>query len=169
MEKQESVAKKLERIEEMLETKGKKFKVPLKHRIFKRQFSKDNYALVIWIRQNGSIDIKKVRIKDNTIKVGDVYYDASASYVLRYKNYPVIIQPEWNIKPVGSETQPWKPQENIKKAINNGTLSSAEKFILHAIKMDLVKGKPKLNWGVILLILAVLGGGYLLISSLGLI
>jgi len=146
--------------EEDKKVKDKKFKLPFGIRAFgRRKLRKKNYAIVIWIMENGSVDIKFVPIVDNTIKVGDTYHDASAQYVLRYKQYPMIIQPSWNIKPYSSK-------EDIKKAVEEGSLSAPEKFIINKIEMERVK-KSKVNAKAIGVIILVIVIGYFVASSAG--
>lgn len=174
---EESVSKKLDKlidlnIQTLEEKKEKKFSLPWGIKLFSKGKLKKNYAIVQILRTNGSVEFKFVQIEDNTIKIGDVYHEATADYIMRYKKYPLIVLPEWNIRPIkkGSEemeVQPFKARENIKEAIDKGQLSSAEKFILYAIKMDLVKGKNKVNWMTVLLIGAILVGGYLLAGQMG--
>lgn len=175
-----SVTKKLDKLIEILDKeegkdkKKKKFKLPLNIFLQKGKIRK-NYVIVQLIRMNGGIEYKMIPIQDNTIKVGDTYHEATADYVLRYKNYPFIILPEWNIRPVkkGGETKEeivaWKPSDNVKEAIKKGQLSSAEKFILHAIKMDQIVQRKPINFKIILIVGALLVGAYFLLSYTGVI
>ncbi len=171
MEKNEkTVNEKLDALLEGFETsqEKKKFKLPLGVRMQKGKIKK-NYCIVQIIRTNGSIEFKMVLIEDNTIKVGDVYHEATAKYVLRYRNYPLIILPEWNITPISSpEEEAFSPEKNLAEAVKEGKLSAAEKFILHAIKMDLVREKPKMDMTKVLIILGVIGAGLFLASYMGL-
>jgi len=126
----------------------KKFKLPLGIRMSKGKFRRQNAIIVMIVRMNGSVAFKVSNIEDNVVKIGDAIYDASADYVLRYKQFPMIILPEWNIKP-------FSPRENLETAVKEGSLTSTEKFILARIKMDTVKAKMQLNWKVVLIILAI--------------
>ena len=165
---EKTVSEKLDRLLEGFETmqEKKKFKLPLRIRMQKGKFRK-NYAIIQIIRTNGAIDFKMAPIEDNTIKIGDVYHEATAKYVMRYKKYPLIIVPEWNIIPLGKpEEQVFDSEKNLKEAMAKGQLSFPEKFILNAIKMDLVKPKSKINFTTILVILAVIGGGLILLNYL---
>ena len=142
--------------------KKKKFKMPLNVRMSKGRFRKKNYAIVQTIKTNGSVDFKVLEIKDNTIQVGDVYHDASADYVLRYRNYPMLIIPEWNIKP-------FTPRENLEEAIKEGSLTSTEKFILARLKMDMIKPKMQMNFKVILIVIAVGIGALVVLNQMGIV
>ena len=163
---EEKVGEKLNKILEKLEESKseKKFKLPLNIRLQKRKIRK-NFAVVQIIQTNGGVQFKMMPIVDNTIKLGEVYYEASADYMLRYKNYPFLILPEWNLKPIKTEgdeeeskIKPFSSKENLQEAIKNGSLSSAEKFILNRIKMDTIKPKFQGNIGLILIILLGIGG-----------
>jgi hypothetical protein len=170
---EKTVSQKLDRIIEGFEQQKQKkeFKLPMGIRTKKGKVRK-NYAVIQLIRTNGAIEFKMLPIEDNTVKVGDIYYETTAKHVLRYKRYPMIIIPEWNISPLESpdlEPKPFDSQKNLEEAVKEGKLSAAEKFILHAIKMDLVKGKPKVNIGTILIVLIAIGGLIWLLNSLGVI
>jgi len=152
---------KLDRIIEREEEKKvkKKFSLPFMIRMMKGKIKKRNYAVVMLVKMNGSVDIKFVPIEDNTIRIADTYHEATADYVLRYKRYPMIILPEWNLKP-------FSPRENVKEAIEEGSLSSAEKFIINKIEMERVK-KTKINPKAIGVIILVIIIGYFVLSSMG--
>jgi len=165
----QTISEKLDKLIQGIENRNqkKKFSLPLGMKMQKGKLRK-NYCLVLIIRTNGNTIFKMVEIVDNTIKVGETYHEASAKYILRYKRYPLIILPEWNISPL-SEPEPFNPQKDVEKAIEEGKLSSAEKFILHAIKMDLVKAKPKMSIITIVIIIAAIGGVLFLLNYAGIL
>jgi len=165
----QTISEKLDKLIQGIENRNqkKKFSLPLGMKMQKGKLRK-NYCLVLIIRTNGNTIFKMVEIVDNTIKVGETYHEASAKYILRYKRYPLIILPEWNISPL-SEPEPFNPQKDVEKAIEEGKLSSAEKFILHAIKMDLVKAKPKMSIVTIVIIIAAIGGVLFLLNYAGIL
>ena len=157
---EKTISEKLDRLLDSFEQiqVKKKFKLPFGIRTQRGKLKK-NYAVVEIIRTNGNVDFKFVQIEDNTVKIGDIYYETTAKHVLRYGKYPLIILPEWNISPLSKpEEQIFSSEKNLDEAVKEGKLSAAEKFILHAIKMDLVKEKPKINFTTIIIIIAVLGG-----------
>jgi len=161
-----------ELIKEKEEAKNGEFKLPLSVRIFGKAKVKQNNAIFVLIRTNGTVVIKMLPIEDDTIKFGGVYYDANAGYVLKYKKWPMIVQPEWNMKPINSdevesEGKPFSSEENFKAAIEEGTLSSAEKVIINKIYADAVKSKMQLNMTTILIIIVVIVGGLWAANSFG--
>jgi len=176
MEKQISVNEKLDKVIEALENfkdSKKRFHLPLGIRMQQGKIKK-NFAIVQLIKTNGAIEFKMLPIMDNTVKVGETYHEATAKHVLRYKKYPFIILPEWNITPISNDDsepaiKPFSPEDNYREAIDKGKLSAAEKFIIHAIKMDQVKPKMNINVGAILIGLAVIGGLMLLLSQMKII
>jgi len=173
MEREATISEKLDRVIQSMENKEskKKFNLPLGIRMQQGKIRK-NWAVVQILRTNGAVEFKMAPIVDSTIKIGEIYYEATAKHILRYKKYPMIILPEWNITPISNEQtkiEPFDPEQNYKEAIDLGKLSSAEKFILNAIKMDAVKPKMNFNMTTILIVVAVIGGGLLLLNQLGVI
>lgn len=150
MAEEKTLTKKLDEIIEKLGViEDKKAMPPKKFTNFwNRGKYKKNYAIVQIIRTNGAVDYKMLPIEDDVIKIGDSYHDASANYILRYKKYPLIIVPEWNINPI----KPWKPEEDYNKASSEGTLTAAEKVILNQVKQEQIKGK-KTNFGGLIWVL----------------
>ena len=122
-------------------------------RLTKGKTKRNNYAVVQTVRTNGSVRFKMMKIEDDTIKIGENFYSASADNVLKYKRYPLLIIPEWNI-------QPFSPANNFKQAAKDGTLVAAEKLILTKMKQEAIKNKFSMNWKIILVVLG-LGAGLL--------
>jgi len=158
---EKSIPEKLDNILQKLEnTEGKKkFKLPFLIRWFGRFKLKKDFVIVQIIKTNGQVSFKMLKIEDGTVKIGETIHDACASNVLRYKKYPLIIVPIWNMKP-------FSPRENLEEAEKEGTLTAAQKLILTKMKMEVVK--PKMNWNMktVLVILAVLAAGYFLLDYL---
>ena len=146
----------------------KKFSLPWSIRGAKGKLKRD-YIIVLLLKTNGACDFKMLPIEDNTVKVGEVYYETTSKHILRYKRYPLIILPEWNISPLTHEIEPFDPDKNMEDATKEGKLSSAEKFILHAIKMDLVKTKMKINITVVLIIIGAIIGLLVVLNQLKII
>ncbi len=156
--------------DERKEGKEKKFKLPFSL-TSQAGKTRKNYAIIQILRTNGAIDFKMLPIHDNTVKIGETYHEATARYMMRYKKFPWLIIPEWNISPIkGSEeleVKPFDPGKNLEDAIKKGNLSAAEKFILQAIQMDATKPKMKMNVLTIILILAAIGGLLWILSEVG--
>jgi len=170
-----SISEKLDKLREKLdEQEEKKFKLPWSIK-FSGGKLKKNFVVVEIIRANGGVEFKMVKIEDNTIKLDDIYYDASADYILRYGKYPMIILPEWNIKPIGEsneqkyELKPFSSRENLNEAVDKGTLTSAEKFILTKMKMDAIQPKSHISMKAVIIMLLVLAGGFVALKYFGVI
>jgi len=155
MDEKLTTGEKLDKIIEELEKVGtnKKFKLPLGVRMGKGKTRKKNFAVVQTVKTNGSVRFKMMKIEDDTIKIGENFYSASADNILKYKKYPMIIIPEWNI-------QPFSPTNNFKQAAKEGTLVAAEKLILTKMKQEAIKNKLSMNWKIVLIVLG-LGAGLL--------
>ena len=158
--KQETLGERLDKIVELLEEdKKKKFKMPLSVRLSKMKLRKE-WAIIQLIKTNGNVQFKIVKIEDDTVKIGETYYDASAGNILKYKRYPLIIIPEWNMLP-------FSPRDNFDKAEEKGVLTAAQKLILTKLKTEQVKPREQLNWKVLIIIALVIGGGLLLANYMG--
>lgn len=167
MDEDKTLAEKIDEIRLAVTEKSekkKKFKMPLGVRFLQGKTRRKNFVIVQTIKTNGAVNFNVMKIEDDTVKVGENIHDASSQHVLRYKKLPLIIIPEWNIKPVSpNETpiaQPFSSKENFEQASSEGTLTAAEKLILTKMKLEAVKGKMQLNWKIILVVLA-LGAGVL--------
>ena len=149
--------------------KEKTFKLPNKIRMGAKRKIKQNYVFVLFIRTNGSIDIEWAPITNDLVYVRrtGIYYAASAEFIMRYKNFPAMILPEWNLLPIkvakeqnivdskknsGNEDveKPFSPQENYQEASDTGALSHPERVVLQAAKMAEMK-PPKAMGGKTLL------------------
>jgi len=140
-------------IKGMGKEKEKKFKMPLRVRLFKGKFRRENNIIVCFIRNNGAVVFKIMKIEDETILFNEKIYDASARNILRYKRKPIVIIKEWDMKP-------FSPEEEFDKAEKEGTLTAAQKLILTKMKLEAIKPKLQLNWKIVLVILAI-GAGLL--------
>lgn len=150
----ESISDKLDRLEQLLSQKQtKSFKFP---KLSKAKIKK-GYCLVQVLRTNGFSRIYKLPIDDNVVKIPSVdskelgtYHQVQADEVFQYKKYPLVIIPEWDMKPVSKERL-------LQQAQEEGTMTFAEKYIFTKMKKDLIVPK-KFNAGSIILILLVIGG-----------
>lgn len=144
--------------------KVKQFKLPGKVKRGWKSKLKKNYCLTIVIKNNCTLDFKMLEIMDDTIKIpfNDTYHIATVDYMLRYKQFPVYIIPEWNLVP-------FCPKKNLEEALNNDSLSLPEKVIITKIKQAQAgQLKKKMNGKMILWIgLLVVGGLYLLSNIMG--
>jgi len=175
MPEEKTLTEKIEEIREAvaeIPERKKKFKLPLGVRMTKGKTRKKNFVIVQTIKTNGAVDFKMMKIEDDTVRIGDNFHDASSQHILRYKKLPLLIIPEWNIKPVSPESEeelkaePFSSKENFEQAAEEGTLTAAEKLILTKMKLEAVKGRMQLNWKIILVVLAIGAGVLFLLDYL---
>ena len=153
MTEEETVKEKLDRLIDALDKQEeKKFKLPLGIRMNKGKLRK-GFVIVQIVRTTGQVDFKVVKVDNDAIDLGKklpLYHEATAEHILHYRKYPLIIIPEWNIRP-------FSPRENYAKAVEAGTLTTAEKVIIAKIEGEQIKKKMAINWLWVLIIFAVLG------------
>lgn len=134
--------------------KGKKdklFKVPGKLSVGKL---KKNYILLIRLRTNQQVVIDKLPIEDDMIylKDSDTYHSATTDCVWRYKNFPVMILPEWSLQPIS-------PTELFEKSVQNKELALPQRALIKAIEMSQIKKKKGMNiWIIVGIIIAIIAG-----------
>ena len=158
---------KLDEISEKLETgkkkkKEKKFRLPLGIRLSQRKMRRQPYVIVCLIHTNGSVKFKMMKIEEDTIKIGEKFYQASSADILQYKRKPLLILTEWNMLP-------FSPRENFEAAAEAGTLTAVEKLIITKMKQEAIKSKMQINFKVILILLAVGAAGLYLLDYLKII
>lgn len=151
----ESIRDTLKRIDEKLDKKSKDFKIPFFQQV-KRGKRKKGWVTAVILRNNSDVQMKRIRIEDNVVKVPSVdkdyptYHEATADEVFLYKNNPIVFIPEWDEKPLGKK-------ELVKEAKDQSRLTFAQKFIYAKMRRDLIK-TTTMNIGKILLIVVVIGG-----------
>ena len=164
-----SLVKKVDEIAKYIElqkeqegkSKGKKFKLPFGVMVGSKNKIKKNNVLVFSISSNGSIDIKFVPVINEMIYLPNhqLYHLASADYMLRYKKYPVIIQPEWSLIP-------FSPKDHLEKTEKNKEISLPQKVIINAVKLAQLKLKTPLGGKAILWVIIGIVGILYLISKI---
>ena len=160
---EEKLTEKLDRLLNKIEEgkDSKDFKLPLGVKLGKGKTIRKNYCVVFFIRTNGSMDIKLLPIKENTITYNEQIYSATSEFIMKYKKYPVLIIPEWT-------SIPFSPADNYTEAERKKTLTAGQKYIMTKMKMDAIKPGMNFNIKTIIIIVAILGIGYYALSSMGL-
>lgn len=157
MQEEETIKEKLDKLLDTLKEKEeKKFKLPLGIRMQKGLIKK-NFCIVLFVRTNGCVEIRMVKIEEDTIRIGDVFYDARACNILRYRKYPLLIIPEWNMIP-------FTPSRNLQEAVRDGTLTAPEGLILTKMKLEAVKPKAQFNAKMVFIIIGLLIVGYFVLD-----
>ncbi len=142
-----------------LKDKDKKTKLPLKATLWPWNL-KQGYATVCYINENKNIDLIKVPIEDSTLVVKELFHEASAKFIMTYRNKPFIILPSWS-------TKPFSPEENLSEAETKKQTTIGQRYIFNKMKIDaLIAAKKKISGSTIVIGLIVIGViGYFLTSG----
>ena len=146
-----SLKQKLDKTIALLEgSKGaetKDFKLPNKIGFGIKNKVKNNYCIVQTIGDNGNIDFKVLPIQNNMIyiKETDTWHMATANYILRYKNYPMIIQPTF-------DSEPYSLKQNFEGAFEEGRLTTFQRFYINVMNLSQIKPKTSMDGKTILII-----------------
>ena len=148
------INEKLENIEKMLEkdkTKPKKFILPWKARVGNKKM-REGYATVIEIKENKSIEFKKEKIIDGTIKLDDTFHAIESEGLFFYKGKPVVIQCK-------SKLNPYNPLEGDHETYG-------QKYVMARMEGDKLTLKKSIGWGMSIGAIVILGIiGYSLLSG----
>jgi hypothetical protein len=140
-----------EQEEKTVKKKEKGFKIPTKLGVGKL---KQNYVLVLRLKTNQQIVVDKLPINDDMIylKDNDTYHSATTDCVWRYKNFPVLVLPEWSL-------QPLNPTELYEKSVQNKELVLPQRALIKAIELSQIKKKKGGNiWLIVGIIIALVAG-----------
>lgn len=136
----------------------KEFKLPFRLKIGEKQKLKKNYALVLWIKNNGYTDLDFAPIEDDFVynKSSGTWHQATADYTLWYKKYPLLIIPEYS-------NIPYKPKDHAKMIEDQGLSSRAQKVLMEIQKKADMAGKKKFGGNMLWIII----GGIILLYLIG--
>lgn len=128
--------------------KEKKFDFPFGIKFGAKGKIRKNNALVQTISDNGETKFKFVPINDGMIyiKETDTYHMATATEILRYKNYPLIILPTF-------DTKPFSLSDRFEKADKEGRTTYWQKYFINIMNNSAIKPKMQLSGKVIFLII----------------
>jgi len=120
--------------------KKKRFSLPFGITFGAKSKLKKNYVLVFNILSNGEIDLKFLQIKNEMVYLQrtGTYHKATGDYIGRYKQYPVMILPEWSVEPISFK-------DHQKETEERGESSSIEPFLLKVLEESQIK--PKMGLG----------------------
>jgi hypothetical protein len=142
----------IDKIEVLEDTKNKKEK-DKKFKFNKGKGKlKKNYAMIVYIHTNKHVEIKYLKIKNNSIyiKENNIYHPVTSEFILWHKNYPLLFVQEDQIMPIHPDTL-------YGKDVN--TLAIGEKILFALMKQAQIQpNKKPANIGVILIIILVIAG-----------
>jgi len=137
--------------EEMVQKKEtKRFRMPFKGWMGRKKV-RDGWAIILYINENRSLKFMKAPIKEGTVMIDGAPFLATTDYMLNYKNKPVIIIPSWNV-------EPFSPQNNLDEATQKAKLNVGYRMLLNRLKSEQIKPKASISIGMIIILLAVIGG-----------
>jgi len=142
------------------EKKMKEVRWPWMRKVGKKKL-KEGWTTLIYINENKEVELMKAPISEGTLKIKDKPYSAMADYILSYKGKPCMIIPSWSI-------EPFSPKKDLADAERFKTINTGYRLIANQMKLDAVKPKKPIPWGIVIGGLAVIGVIYYLISSGGL-
>lgn len=129
----------------------KKWKVPWKARVGKRQASK-GYATVQVIRDNGDIEFTKRLVQDGVVEVEGFPRVATINHKLSYKGKPFYIIPTWSLKP-------FSPAENYLETEKEKMNIAGRRAVLSALESEKIKTKKDMGNMVWIIVAIVAIGG----------
>ncbi len=139
----------------------KEFKLAGRIRAGWKSKLKKNYVLIFRVRTNGEVIIHFAPINNEMVYIEDIgtYHMANTEFMLRYKNFPAIILPEWSLKPLSLS-------EHFKKTTEKQESALPQKVIINAMKMAGLKPSMAMRGKTILWVLAAAVAGLYLLSQI---
>lgn len=131
----------------------KEYKLPSKVTSGVKRKLKKNYAIVIYIRNNGFVHFNYAPIEDDLIyiKESQLYHAATADYILKTthkgKIFPLLIQPEWALTPitqgetVNKQQVPFSPKDHADITKKAGDIASKQKILIDIVKQSQIQTK----------------------------
>ena len=144
-------------IDELNQTKEKKFRLPFGKKVGKAQ-KKKNYITIMKINENGVVNFRKTQISNQTFMEEGIPRLGTSDYMLQYKKNPMVILPSWSLKP-------FSPIDSFKESLADGSNIKGYKILLD--RMNSEQTKPKREMGSIIKwllgigLLAVIGYAFL--------
>ena len=136
--------------EQKKKKKKRPMRIPFAAKLTRRDM-KENYANVLYIRENHNVEFMKLPISEGAVLINDKPYVASTDYVLHYKNKPFLIIPEWG-------THPFSKASNLNQAERDQRTNLGYKILLNKMKTESIEPKKRLKVsGWLILTLIILG------------
>lgn len=110
---------------------------------------KKGWVQVLYIRNNGSVTFLKAPTKDGAIMIDGFPRIATIDYTLRYGKFPLLIVPEWSIKP-------FSPADNYEQSVKEEMNLAGRNLILAALQSEKITAKKSFG-GMGWIILGIAG------------
>jgi hypothetical protein len=120
----------------------KPFKLPFSKTFGSPAKIRKGNVLVQFVKTNGDVTFDWFPIEDDMvqIKYNKNLYAASAQYILRYRRFPLLIIPEWSLKP-------FSPFDHYIQTTQNKELAFPQKVIIEGSKRAALELKKKKSFG----------------------
>lgn len=143
----------------IIQKKEKEWKMPFRARLSKGQVKK-NFATFCVVQDNKEVNFIKVPINDGTAEIDGIPRIATANYALTYKGKPFYILPYWSLRPFSA-------MENIEKTEADKMNIAGRRLVLSKLEKEVIKPKGNMMQGKgwLLLLVAVVAGGYLIFKG----
>lgn len=161
-EQKQGLTTKMDRLLEVLEPK-KKSRKRIKLPKLKKAKLKQNYALVIYIMDNLSMNMEYMKINNEYIYIRKTnsYHLATSKYVMNYKGIPTIVQPSWSLEPLC-------PSEHYQETIDKHKGASPQKVLITLMEQSNLKIRGKVGGKAILwIIIGVVASLYMIGKLMG--
>lgn len=136
---EEGLSSKIDKLTKIIEgreeDKKKTFKLPFSKKAGSKGKIKKNYVLTVLIKTNGKVLIKFLPVVDDMIylKETETYHFTPSDYIGYYKQYPVVVLPEWLLEPISR-----------RRMTDEGNDALPQKVIINAMKLSQIKPKSAL-------------------------
>ena len=135
--------------EEPKKEKKKRFKLPGKAKLSRKNL-KDGYVTICYIKNNRDVEFFKVPIDESTTMIKGVPRLATTDDMLFFKKNPLLIVPEWSIKP-------FSPTDHYDDTVKERLRSAGYALLMNRMQKETLSLKKKMSGWIIILIIAVIG------------
>lgn len=112
---------------------SKPFKFPWGIRSKRKTLAKKNKALIVYLRNNRNVEFKIANIEYGLAMFDEKYYDAAVAGFFNYNGMPVIVQPEWSLKPI--------TDQHYFETLEKKGLADPQQIIIRAMQVAIAQQK----------------------------
>ena len=94
------------------------------------------------------------------------YHLADVKHMLRYKNFPAMVLPEWSLEPLTKKVKAFDSKEHYEETEKKGAIATYQKVIINAMKMAQLKPASAMAGKTILWVLVAAVAVLYLISQM---
>jgi len=121
-----------------VKSREKEFKLSFITKSKGRMAYKRGKILVFMLRTNRIVEPEWAYLNNGLINIGDKYFDGNQGFVYLWKSkIPVMIVPEWSLKPVGTK--------DYYDAVKEGNVSDSQGIMIRAFEAKEAEGVKKVS------------------------